>query len=99
MNLEQAISNISQVLYQGRIEMPNGSLTSQEHQQLAADLSLLISHAQLADKQEIDIASLKGKLNDAEAKIRELELVGVDTPEVPDEKIVGPGSREYKRGK
>ncbi len=71
MNLNEAVNNINQVLFAGRIEMPNGPLTSQEHQQLAADLSLLISRAQLADKQEIEIANLKGEIVELAHDVRQ----------------------------
>ena len=51
-NVQQAVNNISSVLFQGRIEMPNGSLTAQEHNQLSADFSLLVTRAKLATKLE-----------------------------------------------
>ena len=50
MNIDQAAINISGVLQDSRIGTLKGPLTSREHQQLAADLHLLISRAQSADK-------------------------------------------------
>lgn len=51
-NIQQAVNNISSVLFQGRIEMPAGALTAQEHNQLSADFSLLVTRAKLATKLE-----------------------------------------------
>ena len=76
MNINQSITNLSDVLLHGRITMPNGPLTSREHQQLAADLSLLAERAakvdelqdklagnvELSNKLEIEVANLKGEL-------------------------------------
>jgi hypothetical protein len=52
MNLEQAVSNINQILQLGRITMPDGSLTAQEHVQLNSDFSLLVTRARLANELE-----------------------------------------------
>jgi hypothetical protein len=52
MNLKQAVNNINQVLQFGRITMPGGPLTAQEHVQLNSDFSLLVTRARLADSLE-----------------------------------------------
>ena len=81
MNLNEAIDNINRVLFVGRIELPEGPLTAQEHQELAGNLSLLVSRAQLADKLEDE--------KRASSKFTKLE----DMPEAPGEKIEAPGPR------
>lgn len=55
MNLEQAIGNLSQVLLQGRITMPNGPLTAQEHQELSNNFSFLVQRAKRADELEKEL--------------------------------------------
>ena len=83
MNLNDAINNISQVLLTGRIEMPNGSLTAQEHQELSGNFNLLVSRAQLADKLEKELADAKELIKVYESKEQE-----PDNVEVPDEEEV-----------
>lgn len=95
MNIDQAAVNISNVLQNSRINTPNGPLTSLEHQQLAADLSLLISRAQLAGTLEDKLAGnveLSNKLETEVANFK-IEIVNLkdeivvlrkpETPEVP----------------
>ena len=84
MNLNDAINNISQVLFVGRIEMPNGSLTAQEHQGLNDNFNLLVSRAQLAGKLEKELADAKELIKVYESKEQEPDEV----PEVPDEEEV-----------
>lgn len=70
MNINQAAVNLSNILNDSRIETPNGPITAREHQQLAADLTLLVQRAQLADELEKQIAE---------------EKAGAKAPEVPKE--------------
>lgn len=62
MNLNQAIGNLSQVLLQGRITMPGGPLTAQEHQELAVNFNLLATRAKRADELEEQIEQSKPDL-------------------------------------
>ena len=52
MNLNQAIQYLSQILFQGRITMPNGPLTLQEHQELSNNFNFLVTRAQKAEEYE-----------------------------------------------
>ncbi len=45
MNIDEAYNNLSQVLLFGRIVMPNGALTGQEHSELQGNLRLLFNGA------------------------------------------------------
>ena len=49
MKTQEAVNNINAVLSAGRIEMPNGPLTAQEHQVLQESLKLLADKANEAD--------------------------------------------------
>ncbi len=55
MNLDQAIGNLSQVLFQGRITMPGGSLTAQEHQELSNNFNFLVQRAKKVDELEKEL--------------------------------------------
>lgn len=61
MNLDQAIGNLSQILFQGRIEMPNGPLTAQEHQELSNNFNLLVQRAKRADELEKELKDQAGE--------------------------------------
>ncbi|NIT61569.1 MAG: hypothetical protein GWN67_20515 [Phycisphaerae bacterium] len=59
MKIDEAYNNLSQVLLFGRIEMPNGALTGQEHSELQGNLRLLFDEAKenqesKQNKKEID---------------------------------------------
>ncbi len=73
MNIDQAAINISGVLQDSRIETPKGPLTSREHQQLAADLHLLISRAKEVDELQKEIADNKELSNKLEIEVANLE--------------------------
>ena len=77
MNLDQAAINISNVLQDSRIETPKGPLTSREHQQLAADLHLLISRAKEVDEIQKELKELKEEF--------EASKMGAKAPEPPKE--------------
>ena len=55
MNLDQAIGNIGQVLTQGRITMPGGPLTAQEHAELQGNLQFLAARAKKGDDSEKEL--------------------------------------------
>ncbi len=79
MNIDQAAINISGVLQDSRIETPKGPLTSREHQQLAADLHLLISRAKEVDELKKEVEVLNELVDTRGARIRELELIGTES--------------------
>ena len=97
MNVDQAAINMSNVLQDSRIETPKGPLTSREHQQLAADLHLLISRAKEVDEATeeakrlvIKVANLEGELialreDLKQARIKVHEVIKNAGAEVPGE--------------
>jgi hypothetical protein len=82
MNLNEAVNNLSNILFVGRITMPAGPLTAQEHQQLAGDFNLLTARAQLADKLEEELKDTREQLGDALAEIDSNKYK--ETPEAPE---------------
>ena len=62
-DIQQAVNNINSVLFQGRIEMPEGALTAREHQQLSADFKLLVTLADLAAELEAKLEKMKEVVN------------------------------------
>jgi hypothetical protein len=80
MNLNDAVNNLNQVLFVGRIEMPNGPLSAQEHQELAGNFNLLVARAQLADKLEEKIKGLEEEVNKLHTK--ELDKLQEEVDEV-----------------
>ncbi len=84
MNIDQAAINISNVLQDSRIETPKGPLTSREHQQLAADLHLLISRAKEVDELEKSNKELTKRLDDAVDELNKHLYRTEDTTEIPE---------------
>ena len=70
MNIDQAAINLNNILLNSRISTPGGPMTSREHQQLAADLHLLVTRAQKADELQKQIDG---------------ERAGAKAPEAPKE--------------
>jgi len=52
MTVKEAVANINLVLSTGRIDMPNGPLTAQEHAALGQSLTFLAKKAEQADASE-----------------------------------------------
>ncbi len=65
MNINEAYNNLQQVLLFGRIAMPNGALTGQEHAELQGNLRLLFDEAK--ENQE----SLKSKKEELQSLRKE----------------------------
>lgn len=64
MNLDQAASNLNQVLFTGRITMPTGPLTAQEHQELAGNFGLLVQRAKEVDELQKEVCELRGEIDE-----------------------------------